>query len=160
MSDRIEREAAVRYIREKLGDVAQTSVAVNNILHVMQDERSYPITDAMCDLVKHLVKQNSLLMEQNLSLQSVVGKVAPHWGETAAPERKGLRLGSFEEKPPVGIGPGPCFLKKDADGDWVPVGQFGQMVLEEINAIHGSLAVAQDHDGDLPMPEFIQKPKE
>lgn len=129
MSDRIEREAAVRYIREKLGDVARINVAVNNILHVMQNERRYPITDAMCDLVKHLVKQNSLLMEQNLSLQSVVGKVAPHWGESASPkaatpERKGLRLGSFGEGHPPSITPG------------------------------------QDHDGDLPEPEFIQKPKE
>jgi hypothetical protein len=108
MIDRIEREAAVRYIREKLGDVARISVAVNNILHVMQNERRYPLTDAMCDLVKHLVKQNSLLMEQNLSLQSVVGKVAPHWGESAVPagkyqKCKTLRLGSFEEEKPRSV---------------------------------------------------------
>lgn len=165
MIDRIEREAAVRYIREKLGDIARINVAVNNILHVMQGERNYPLTDAMCDLVKHLVKQNTLLMEQNLSLQSVVGKVAPHWGESASPagkyqKSKTLRLGSFEEKPVVGIGLGPCFLKKDTNGDWVPVGQVDRTVLEAMNADRGSLAAAQNTDDDLPVPEFIQKPKE
>lgn len=154
MIDRIEREAAVRYAREKLGDIARTNVAVNNTMHVMQNERNYPLTDAMCDLVKHLVKQNTLLMEQNLSLQSVVGKVAPHWGESASPagkyqKSKTLRLGSFEEKP-VGISPGLCFLKKDANGDWVPVSE----------PVNHSFAVVQDPDNDLPEPEFIQKPKE